>query len=105
MVGRNRISRPLVPRFRCRSPLLRCNSPMLSRRKPPCNLAKRRFQPNIQRIGLTALALFVVWGATVGTLYLADAIFGFGLLFLVVTSVVCTAIALTMDRWFGSVRW
>ena len=64
---------------------------MLSRRKPPCNLAKRRFQPNIQRIGLAAWALFVVWGATVGTLYLADAIFGFGLVFLVVTSVVCTA--------------
>jgi hypothetical protein len=60
-----------------------------------------------RRIGLTAWALFVVWGATVGTLYLADAMFGFGfgLVFLVVTSVVCTAIALTMDRWFGSVRW
>ena len=78
---------------------------MLSRPKPPCNLAKRRFQLNMRRIGLTAWALVVGVGGTVGTLYLADAIFGFGLLFLVVTSVVCTAIALTMDRWFGSVRW
>jgi adenylate cyclase len=42
------------------------------------NLAKRRFQLNMRRIGLTALALFVVGGATVGTLYLAHAIFGFG---------------------------
>ena len=56
-------------------------------------------------MGLMAGALVVAAGGTVGTLYLADAIFGFGLLFLVVTSVVCTAIALTMDRWFGSVRW
>ena len=78
---------------------------MLSRPEPPCNLAKRRFQLNIRRIGLAAWALVVGVGGTVGTLYLADAIFGFGLLFLVVTSVVCTAIALTMDRWFGSVRW
>ena len=70
----------------------------------PHNLAKRRFQMNMRRIGLTAWALFMVWGAKVGTLYLADAIFGFGLVFLVVTSVACTAIALTMDRWFGSVR-
>jgi hypothetical protein len=30
---------------------------------------------------------------------------GFGLVFFVVTSVACTAIALTMDRWFGLVRW
>ena len=78
---------------------------MLSRPKPSCNLAKRRFQLNIRRIGLAAWAVFVVWGTTVATLYLADAIFGFGLMFLVVTSVACTAIALTMDRWFGSVRW
>lgn len=78
---------------------------MLSRPKPPCNLAKRRFQLNMKRIGLAAWALFVVGGATIGTLYLADAIFGFGLVFLVVTSVVCTAIALTMDRWFGSLQW
>ena len=78
---------------------------MLSRPKPPCNLAKRRFQLNMRRIGLIAWALFVGVGGTVGTLYLADAIFGFGLVFLVVTSVACTAIALTMDRWFGSVRW
>ena len=69
------------------------------------NLAKRPFRLNMRRIGLTAWALFVVGGATSGTLYLADAIFGFGLVFLVVTSVACTAIALTMDRWFGSVRW
>ena len=66
---------------------------------------KRRFQLNLRRIGLMACALVVAVGGTVATLYLADAIFGFGLLFLVVTSVVCTAIALTMDRWFGSVRW
>jgi hypothetical protein len=66
---------------------------------------KHRFQLNMRRIGLTACALFVGVGGTIGTLYLADAIFGFGLVFLVVTSVVCTAIALTMDRWFGSVRW
>jgi hypothetical protein len=59
----------------------------------------------MRRIGLIAWALLVGVGGTVRTLYLADAIFGFGLLFLVVTSVVCTAIALTMDRWFGSVRW
>ena len=72
---------------------------MLSRPKPPCKLAKRRFQLNLRRMGLTAGALVVGVGG-VGTLYL-DAIFGFGLLFLVVTSVVCTAIALTMDRWFG----
>jgi hypothetical protein len=78
---------------------------MLSRPKPPCNFAKRRSQLNIRRIGLAAWALFVGVGATVGTLYLADATFGFGFLFLIVTSVVCTAIALTMDRWFGSVRW
>ena len=71
----------------------------------PSNLAKRRFQLNLRRIGLAAWALCVGVGGTVGTLYLADAIFGFGLLFLVVSSVVCTAIALTMDRWFGSVRW
>jgi uncharacterized membrane protein len=64
-----------------------------------------RLQLNMRRIGLIAWALYVGVGGTVGTLYLADAIFGFGLLFLVVTSVVCTAIALTMDRWFGSVRW
>jgi hypothetical protein len=66
---------------------------------------KRRLQLNLRRMGLMACALFVGVGGTVATLYLADAIFGFGLLFLVVTSVVCTAIALTMDRWFGSVRW
>ena len=66
---------------------------------------KRRFQLKMRRMGLIAWALVVGVGGTVGTLYLADAIFGFGLLFLVVTSVVCTAIALTMDRWFGSVRW
>jgi hypothetical protein len=59
----------------------------------------------MRRIGLITWALCVGVGGAVGTLYLADAIFGFGLLFLVVTSVVCTAIALTMDRWFGSVRW
>jgi hypothetical protein len=41
----------------------------------------------------------------IATLYLADVIFGFGFVFLIVTSVVCTAIVLTMDRWFGSVRW
>ena len=81
---------------------------MLSRPTPkdtPSNLARRRFQLNMRRIGLIAWALCVGVGGTVGTLFLADAIFGFGLLFLVVTSVVCTAIALTMDRWFGSVRW
>ena len=78
---------------------------MLSRPKPHCNLAKRRFQLNMRRIALIAWAMCVGVGGTVGTVYLADAIFGFGLLFLVVTSVVCTAIALTMDRWFGSVRW
>ena len=81
---------------------------MPPRQKPPAispTRMKRRFQFNMRRIGLTALALFVVGGATVGTLYLADAIFGFGFVFLVVTSVACTAIALTMDRWFGSVRW
>ena len=66
---------------------------------------KRRFQLNMRRIGLATWALVVGVGGTVGTLYLADAIFGFGLVFLVVTSVACTAIALTMDRWFGSVRW
>jgi len=43
--------------------------------KAPHNLAKSRFQLNMRRIGLTAWALFVAWGATVGTLYLADAIF------------------------------
>ena len=64
-----------------------------------------RFQLNLRRIGLIAWALLAGIGGTVATLYHADAIFGFGLLFLVVTSVVCTAIALTMDRWFGSVRW
>ena len=66
---------------------------------------RRRLQLNLRRMGLMAWALVVGVGGTVGTLYLADAIFGFGFLFLVVTSVVCTAIALTMDRWFGSVRW
>jgi hypothetical protein len=78
---------------------------MLSRPKPPCNPAKRRFQLNLRRMGLMAWALVVGVGGTIGTLFLANAIFGFGLVFLVVTSVVCTAIALTMDRWFGSVRW
>jgi hypothetical protein len=66
---------------------------------------KHRFQLNMRRMGLITWALVVGVGGTVATLYLADAIFGFGLLFLVVTSVACTAIALTMDRWFGSVRW
>ena len=64
--------------------------PTLSRPTPkdtPSNLARRRFQLNMRRIGLIAWALCVGVGGTVGTLYLADAIFGFGLLFLVVTSV------------------
>ena len=52
---------------------------MLSRPKPTLSLAKRRFQLNMRRISLTACALVVGVGGTVGTLYLADAIFGFGL--------------------------
>jgi hypothetical protein len=57
---------------------------------------KRRFQLNMRRLGLFAWALVAGVGGTVGTLYLADEIFGFGLVFLVVTSVACTAIALTI---------
>ena len=52
------------------------------------NPATRRFQLNMRRIGLAAWALFVGVGGTIGTLFLANAIFGFGLVFLVVTSVV-----------------